>query len=76
MTELISTAKHYWWLVLGIAGFIAWIVSVILKVRELNQKDDELYLKESNASLLKTTGVIGAAVFLLNHFNKNEDDPK
>ncbi len=71
MSALVDYLKEYWWLVAGIAGAIAWLVGVILKIREINQKDDELYIEDRDSFFWKGVGIVWTAALIIDIINKS-----
>lgn len=71
MSALVDYLKEYWWLVAGIAGAIAWLVGVILKTREINQKDDELYIEDRDSFFWKGVGIVWTAALIIDIINKS-----
>ncbi len=76
MSSLVDYLKEYWWLVAGIAGAIAWLVGVILKTREINQKDDELYIEDRDSFFWKGVGIVWTAALIYSFLNSSEDQQK
>jgi len=65
MIELLQLLKSYWWLVLGVCGFIVWLINTILAYLKYRQEGHEYLDRQRNRHYWRWLGCgIGVAVLI------------